>query len=117
MTVGTTRVRQDYRLLPLGGHQYLVLAACAALRHHATARSVQKRLLTAGLPKATFSQIYITLQRLTARGLVKINKRASCIDKTRAVKVHMLTKHGREVLDLAHRNFRLVTDICRQLER
>lgn len=112
MTERATRLRQDDRLLPLGGHQYLVLAACSYLLSDATAPAVHNRLIAAGLPGTTLGQIYITLQRLAARGLLDTKREPTATDPTRKVKIHTLTAHGRSVLEQANRNYRLVVDVA-----
>jgi DNA-binding PadR family transcriptional regulator len=112
----SSRPRQEDRLLPLGGYQYLTLVACDVL-DGATALTVHEALERAGLPETNLGQVYVTLKRLFDRGFLSAARARSEVDATRVANIYMLTKEGKAILRKADENYRLVSEVATKLTR
>ena len=117
-----SRPKQDDRLLPLGGYQYLTMLACRELAGEeslpgVSAPRIQDAIVRGGLSEASLGQLYVTLHRLAARGLISPKLGRSEVDPTRAARTYSLTPAGHGILRTAERNFRRIGEVADYLGR
>jgi hypothetical protein len=125
------RPRQEDKLLPLGGFQFLILEACRSLDRNmapederivvergshlqTTALVVHEVLVGSGL-EATVDHVRVALKRLVDRGYLKAQPKGwSHIDNSRAAQLYRLSAEGRLVLEKTSENLQRIQVIARK---